>query len=118
MLLMFDEHQFDLGLQVGEEDSMTRRYVEMVEVRRRDEDPAEFIWRQRLYLVRAVLAHWIEARPWWLGPALSGDLEHGGELEHEIWRVEAAAGRACGSGVYDLQFDWSSGQWSLTGVVD
>ena len=39
---------------------MTRRYDDTVEVRRRDEDPAEFLWRGRFYAVREVLAHWVE----------------------------------------------------------
>ena len=35
---------------------MTRRYDDPVDVRRRDEDPAEFLWRGRHYAVREVLA--------------------------------------------------------------
>ena len=97
---------------------MTRRYDEPVEVRRRDEDPAEFLWRGRLYVVRAVLAHWVETRAWWkaatsgfsalasdpsvLDPSVLG-------AEREVWRVEASAGRADGTGVYDVCFDWSAG---------
>ena len=34
------------------------------------------------------------------------------------WRVEAGAGRAAGTGVYDLCFDWSTGSWSLARVLD
>ena len=30
--------------------------------------PAQFLWRGRLYVVRAVLAHWIELGTWWVGP--------------------------------------------------
>ena len=44
---------------------MTRRYDDPVEVRRRDEDPAEFLWRGRFYAVREVLAHWVETGAWW-----------------------------------------------------
>ncbi len=56
---------------------MTRRYDEPVEVRRRDDDPAEFLWRDRFYAVREVLAHWVETATWWQ-PAAAPD---GGERE-------------------------------------
>ncbi len=29
------------------------------------EEPAQFLWRGRLYLVRDVLAHWVELGTWW-----------------------------------------------------
>jgi hypothetical protein len=38
--------------------------------------------------------------------------------EREFWRVEAQAGRAASSGVYDLCFDWSANRWQLVRVVD
>ncbi len=38
--------------------------------------------------------------------------------EREWWRVEAAAGSAAGSGVYDLCFDWSRNAWALARVLD
>ena len=38
--------------------------------------------------------------------------------ERDWWRVEASAGRAAGSGVYDLCFDWSRGAWALARVLD
>jgi hypothetical protein len=44
---------------------MTRRYDEPVEVRRRDDEPVAFLWRDRLWVVRAVLAHWVETAAWW-----------------------------------------------------
>jgi hypothetical protein len=79
---------------------MTRRYNDAVEVHRRDDVPAAFLWHGRLYSVRAVLAHWVEAGGWWRfqrsgtsadGPAALDD------REREIWRVEAGPGRAAGS---------------------
>ena len=93
---------------------MTRRYDEPVEVRRRDEDPAEFLWRGRLYVVRAVLAHWVETRAWWQDAATSGSSALAPDpsvlgAEREVWRVEASAGRVHGTGVYDVCFDWSAG---------
>ena len=104
-----------------------RRYGDPVEVRRRDDDPAEFLWHGRLYLVRRVLARWCEAGRWWRTPAASAvtagaaapasgpDVD---DREREFWRVEAAAGRHAGIGVYDLCFDWSAGSWSLARALD
>jgi hypothetical protein len=89
---------------------MTRRYDQPVEVRRRDEDPAEFLWRGRLYVVRAVLAHWVETGAWWRASSGSAALvlDPSQAGEREVWRVEASAGRQAGTGVYDLCFDWSA----------
>jgi hypothetical protein len=111
---------------------MSRRYDDPVEVRRRDDDPAEFLWRGRFYAVREVLARWVETGAWWQraeGSAPTG--EHApapapapapaaaGLLgEREIWRVEASRGRAAGAGVYDLCFDWAAGGWTLLRAQD
>jgi hypothetical protein len=41
--------------------------------------------------------------------------------EREVWRVEAARGRAAvdeGKGVFDLVFDWADGGWQLARCVD
>jgi hypothetical protein len=104
---------------------MTRRYDEPVEVRRRDEDPAEFLWHGRFYVVRAVLAHWVETGAWWRMGSTSGSsaLAHDPSAqgaEREVWRVEATAGRQHGAGVYDLCFDWGAdGQpWILLRTMD
>lgn len=91
---------------------MSRRYDEHVEVRRRDDRPTEFLWRNRFYAVREVLAHWVETTTWWQPTA------HPAEGEREVWRVEASAGRAAGSGIYDLSFDWAAGRWSLVRAMD
>lgn len=122
-----------------------RRYDDPVEVRQgwvegpahRGEGPEQFLWRGRLWKIRAVLAHWVETGPWWqstsvrevigsddadapaAGPAtLPGDLLS----ERELWRVEASrGGLAAGpdtSGVFDLSFDWGSGDWQLVGCAD
>ncbi|MEP6464355.1 MAG: DUF6504 family protein [Frankiaceae bacterium] len=48
---------------------MSRRCTETIEVRRGDEAPEQFLWRGRLYLVRAVLASWTESGGWWHGSA-------------------------------------------------
>ncbi len=103
-----------------------RRYDDPVDVRKGlvegAEGPEQFLWRGRLWKVRAVVSHWVETGPWWqsagvravLGseePALperpttrpesEGDLlvrprPAGADLlaEREVWRVEAARGQA------------------------
>jgi hypothetical protein len=113
---------------------MTRRYDDPVEVRRRDDDPAEFLWRGRFYAVREVLARWVETGAWWQRPeptetadqsARAGQPAQAGQAptatltgEREVWRVEASAGRSAGSGVYDLCFDWTAGGWTLLRAQD
>jgi hypothetical protein len=53
---------------------MTRLHADPVEVRRTDTgagpEPAQFLWRDRLYVVREVLARWTEAGGWWRVPAV------------------------------------------------
>jgi len=44
---------------------MGRRHAEPIDVRRRDDVPAQFLWRSRLYVVKDVLEHWFEAGQWW-----------------------------------------------------
>jgi len=111
-----------------------RRYEDPVEVRRGpvggpvatlaagtdDRAPAQFLWRGRLWKVRAVLAHWVETGPWWSSPGVRavlgsegaesgpesaqgagdepGPLRPLGDLltERELWRVEAGRGRVVG----------------------
>jgi hypothetical protein len=130
-----------------------RRYADPVEVRQGplDDDreaaegPAQFLWRGRLWKVRAVLAHWVETGPWWQSTAAraaTGSEEPAGEArprgrvplgdllsERELWRVEAGRPRPPAvtpegdvesgiSGVFDLAFDWADGRWTLVGCTD
>ncbi len=139
-----------------------RRYAEPVDVLRGDDAPAQFLWRSRLYVVRAVLAHWVEAGGWWTRPVsvalLTGEdtpscgddaapptaplpvrTRRAGhrawgepapevgvalpplgveDVEREFWRVEATAGRAAGTGVYDVCFDSAAGVWSVAAALD
>ena len=123
---------------------MSRRYDDPVEVRRRDDEPAEFLWRDRLWVVRAVLARWVETGAWWqaavpAGAGISGTAVISGttggtdgcaalaldsavlSVERELWRVEATRGRVHGMGVFDLCFDWSAPAgtgWTLTRALD
>lgn len=125
---------------------MTRLHADPVEVHRRDDEPDQFLWRGRLYVVQEVLARWTQSGGWWRGEAVR-DLTAGervadapapvdapvdgpapahadvgpmalDENERDWWRVEAAAGRQSGSGVFDLCFAWSTGDWSLARVLD
>ena len=111
-----------------------RRYDDPVEVRKgAADDPEQFLWRGKLWKVRAVLAHWVETGSWWqfadaravIGTDDTGDTgethatgREGHDLlgERELWRVEAGDSR--GGGVFDLSFDWSDGTWQLVGCVD
>ena len=134
-----------------------RRYADPVEVRQgpvnqgvdqgvdqgATEGPQQFLWRGRLWKVRAVLAHWVETGPWWQSTgaraaigtedaasettdsADRGRIPLGDLLtERELWRVEAGRGRltydgeADGGGVFDLAFDWADGRWTLVGCTD
>ena len=119
-----------------------RRYDDPVEVRKGpidndEEGPEQFLWRGKLWKVRAVLAHWVETGSWWqsadaravIGSDDTGEtlvVQRGQDLlgERELWRVEAASGMSVdpddgpGGGVFDLSFDWSDGSWQLVGCVD
>ncbi len=128
-----------------------RRYDDSVEVRRgwvegavHPGAPEQFLWRGRLWKVRAVLASWVETGSWWTSREVDAvlgadggvhdleDLEHrgGGALalrpapdllgEREVWRVEAGRGAAGGvtTGVFELCFDHDDGRWALVGCAD
>jgi hypothetical protein len=115
-----------------------RRYDDPVETRMGQvsgmEGPEQFLWRGRLWKVRAVLAHWVETGPWWqsggaravigsdepvLDPAPGTTRTRSADLlgERELWRVEAGRGPD-GGGVFELAFDWSDGRWALVGCAD
>jgi len=128
-----------------------RCYDDPVEVRRGmvagpggpQEGPEQFLWRDRLWKVHDVLAHWVETGPWWashgvhavLGSEEAEGRERSGGVavavaqdrpgstwtdlgaEREFWRVEASRGLA-GRGVFDLVLDWSDGCWRLSRCVD
>ena len=139
---------------------MSRLHTDAVEVQRRDDEPAQFLWRGRLYVVREVLARWTESGGWWRTAAVQSVRDGDGAAalqvapietaplppsptwaqrawgepapdvdvsvgpvgvddgEQDWFRVEAGAGRAAGTGVYDLCFSWSTGRWALARVLD
>ncbi len=110
---------------------MVRRYEEPIEVREGAREdltlgpggvaglgPDAFVWRGRLYVVRAVLDRWQERRPWWRDAReREGSDVLTDARERQVWRVEASAGRSSGVGVYDLCADRAS-QWRLLRVAD
>lgn len=95
------------------------------------EQPEQFIWRDRLYVVRTVLGYWRERQDWWSrveALAVHGDDEPPPTVadaaacgDREVWRVQATAGRRS-SGVFELCADGagpSAGrEWRLLRVED
>jgi len=87
-------------------------YGEPVNVQARDDGrPVRFVWRGRLYTVRAILEHWVINREWWADPApLGPEL---GQPELEFWRVEASPGPGMKAAVYELRREIAAGAWTL-----
>ena len=89
---------------------MNRVFGESVQVyARADGRPLRFVWRSRLYVVRAILEHWVINREWWRDPAGTEP----GQPELEFWRVEAAPGQGMTPGVYELRQDVATGAWTI-----
>jgi hypothetical protein len=113
---------------------VVRRYEEPIEVRQAVAGadaaaesgaavpgPEAFVWRGRLYVVRAVLDRWQERRPWWREAREQGSSDvRTGARERLVWRVEASAGRCAAVGVYDLGADHQDLdlRWRLLRVAD
>lgn len=102
---------------------MSRLYGEPVDVWARDDGPARFAWRGRLYTVLRVLDHWVVSRDWWQqAPAGSreqaGARDAGEPSEHEFWRVEASGDRSAPPATYELRRDTGTGSWLLARVWD
>ena len=93
---------------------MSNVYGEPADVRARDDGrPVRFVWRSRLYTVRAILEHWVISREWWRDPGQPGQPARPGQPELEFWRVEAAPGQGMPPGVYELRHDLVTGAWTL-----
>jgi Family of unknown function (DUF6504) len=84
-------------------------YGESVNVQARDDGrPVRFVWRGRLYTVRAILEHWVVNREWWQDPEAEP-----GRPELEFWRIEAAPGQGMATEVYELRRDTGADSWTL-----
>ena len=93
---------------------MSMVYGEPVNVQARDDGrPARFVWRGRLYSVRAILEHWVINREWWQDPPLAPMGSEPGQPELEFWRVEAAPGQGMTATVYELRRDAATDAWTL-----
>jgi hypothetical protein len=125
---------------------MTRHYDEPAQVERGwletstspTESPSHILWRNRLYRVRDVLAHWVETGAWWRSSTVrllhdgavptTGAGERAGSVtvvdtgwdagEREVWRLEAQAGRSAPVIVLDLALDSATGQWRVLRTHD
>ncbi len=87
----------------------SRVYGEPAEVRARDDGrPLRFVWRSRLYVVRAIVEHWVVNREWWRDPGAEP-----GQPELEFWRVEAAPGQGVPSQRYELRRDPTNSTWTI-----
>lgn len=74
-----------------------RRYDEQVDVRRADEVPSEFLWRGRLWQVRAVVSHWVETGPWWTSPGVRAVIGAEGSSQEALEEAGAAGPGVGGS---------------------
>jgi Family of unknown function (DUF6504) len=99
---------------------MNMVYGEPVNVQARDDGrPVRFVWRGRLYTVRAILEHWIINREWWQDAEAPEDLRvEPGQPELEFWRVEAAPGPGLTAGVYELRRNVATDAWTLRPGID
>lgn len=83
-----------------------RRYDDPVEVRKgADEEPEQFLWRGRLWLVRAVVAHWVETGPWWQAPGVRAVVGSAVHESSEQAVAKAGIGAGAGGSVATLEPD-------------
>ena len=129
-----------------------RRYDEVIDVRRGlvsgEEAPTQFLWRDRLWVVRDIIAHWVETGAWWEQPGV-GVLFGGADPSDQrtvdqrtvdqrtVDQRTGERGTRCadllgereiwrveamraraGAGVFDVSFDWALGQWRLVCCID
>jgi hypothetical protein len=97
-----------------EDRRMNRAYGEPVDVQARDDGrPTRFVWRGRLYTVRAIVEHWVINREWWQQPE-----DEPRQPELVFWRVEAAPGQGMATGVYELRREMATNTWTLRRAAD
>src|SRR2546429_5567647 len=89
-------------------------YGEPVQVRARpDGRPIRFVWRSRLYTVRAILEHWVINREWWRAPADPGNAaDQPRQPQLKFWRVEASPGPGTTPEVCELRPDLATRAWT------
>jgi len=91
---------------------MSRTYGEPVNVQARaDGRPARFVWRGRLYTVRAIDEHWVvnrESRPDPGSPGAEPALP-----DLEFWRVQASPGPGVTPVTYELRRESATNSWTL-----
>ncbi|HEY3556266.1 MAG TPA: DUF6504 family protein [Kribbella sp.] len=105
--------------------------------------PDQFLWRGRLWRVRAVRSQWTETAAWWergvigtgrtfdslarinadtvaevCSAAAVGVLDAEWGPERSVFRVEAGCGRDGRQEMFDLAHDPHSGRWQLERVTD
>jgi hypothetical protein len=88
-------------------------YREPVNVQARlDGRPNRFVWRCRLYAVRAILEHWV------IKKEAQDQRSEPGQQDLEFWRVEAARGPGTTVGVYELRREAATTAWSVRALPD
>ena len=93
---------------------MNRAYGEPIDVQSRDDGrPTRFVWRGRLYTVRAIVEHWVINKEWWQQPE-----NEPRQPELVFWRVDASPGQGMAVGVFELRHDLSDGSWTLHRTAD
>lgn len=97
------------------------------------DSPQQFIWRNRLLLVKEVQGRWSRSTAWWESPRVSAargdtatkdtqeetagaDVTSDLVQEQEVWRVEAGNGMQ--RGVYELARSVGCDDWVLQTVCD
>ena len=89
---------------------MNRVYGEPVNVQAREDGrPTRFVWRCRLYTVRAILEHWV------INLEAQDPRSEPGQPDLEFWRVEARPGPGTTAGVYELRREAATNAWAVRG---
>lgn len=91
---------------------MGRVYGEPVDVQSREDGrPTRFVWRGRLYTVRAITAHRV------VNFRLSRESgQVPAQPDQEYWRVEASPGQGVPAGAFELRRDVAADTWTLRRV--
>lgn len=70
--------------------------------------PERFIWRRKVYRIRALLDYWFWSGDWWTTPQLRGHCRH-------YYRVQTAI---AGGAPLHVELCEEGGQWKLSKVLD